>query len=202
MAGEKTIALPAPDLDGQMPLELAIEQRRSERRFADRPLSLANLSQLVWAAQGITGQDGGRAAPSAGALYPLELYVVAGDVESLTAGVYRYRPERHALTKSAEGDRRDELAAAALDQSWIRRAPMVLVFTGVYARTAASYGPRARHYTYMEVGHAAQNVYLQATARELATVIVGAFDDDAVRQTLALPAEHAPLGLMPVGYPF
>lgn len=204
---ENTIALPAPDLAGHMPVEQAIEQRRSERRYGDRPLSLQHLSQLLWAAQGITGPDGGRAAPSAGALYPLELYVVAGDVDSLTPGVYRYAPERHELIKHAGDDRhnghnrREALAAAALGQSWVRRAPAVLVLAGVYERSAAKYGSRARRYTHMEAGHAAQNVYLQATAVKLATVIVGAFDDEAVRETLGLPADHAPLGLMPVGHP-
>lgn len=168
---------------------------------ATAPLSLQHLSQLLWAAQGITGPDGGRAAPSAGALYPLELYVVAGDVDSLTPGVYRYAPERHELIKHAGDDRREALAAAALGQSWVQRAPAVLVLAGVYERSAAKYGSRARRYTHMEAGHAAQNVYLQATAVKLATVIVGAFDDEAVRETLGLPADHAPLGLMPVGHP-
>jgi SagB-type dehydrogenase family enzyme len=198
-SGEK-VSLPKPALDGDVSIEAAIRQRRSLRTFAKRPLSLAEAAQLLWAAQGVTARDGGRAAPSAGALYPLELYLVAGNVESLPAGLYRYRPEGHGLEKIADGDRRKALAAAALDQAWVRRAPAVLVIAGIYDRSAGKYGQRARRYTHIEVGHVAQNVYLQAVGRGLGTVIVGAFDDQAVQEALGLPPDHAPLALMPVGH--
>ena len=201
MSGDQDIALPTAITDGELSLEATIERRRSLRHFAQRSLSLGDVAQLLWSAQGVTGADGGRAAPSAGALFPLELYLAAGNVDSLPAGLYHYQPDEHLLRPVAEGDVRAPLAAAAHGQSWVRRAPAVLVITGVYERSARKYGDRARRYTHIEVGHAAQNVYLQAVARGLGTVIVGAFDDAEVREALGLPADHAPLALMPVGHP-
>ncbi len=199
MESDQNIALPKPDVEGNVPLETTIKNRRSVRQYANRPLSLDDVSQLLWAAQGLTARDK-RAAPSAGALYPLELYLVAGDVESLPAGVYAYEPRGHRLRQVADGDRREALAEAALDQAWVRRTPAVLVFTGVYERSAQKYGQRSRRYTQIEVGHAAQNVYLQAETRDIGTVMVGAFRDAEVQEALELPADHAPLALMPVGY--
>lgn len=195
------IQLPPPDLDGELSVEGAIQLRRSIRDFATKPLELADISQLLWSAQGVTSPEGYRAAPSAGALYPLEIFLVAGNVRDLSAGVYRYAPRRHELIPSATGDRRRQLAAAALNQSWMRNAPAAIVITGVVTRTAGKYGNRARRYVQMEVGHAAQNVYLQATAMGLATVLVGAFDDDQVVESLKLPEHHEPFCLMPVGWP-
>ena len=194
------IPLPAAASGGEMPVEEALEQRRSIREFSRDGLELDDVSQLLWAAQGVTSRRGFRAAPSAGALYPLELYVVAGDVAGLSPGVYRYRPKKHDLVLVADGDRRKPLAAAALEQGWVRRAPAVLVIAAVYERTMAKYGQRGLRYVHMEVGHAAQNVYLQATARGLGTVMVGAFEDDEVREVLGLPEDHEPLGIMPVGH--
>ncbi len=201
MERDQGIDLPKPSVDGSVSVEAAIHERRSVREFSSRSLSLADVAQLLWAAQGITSRDGLRTAPSAGALYPLELYLVAGEVDSLPAGVYRYRPEQHRLKHLADGDLRKTLAAAALDQSWVRRAPAVLVIAGVYARSARKYGERARRYTRIETGHAAQNIYLQTTALGLGTVIVGAFSDTEVQEVLGLPSDHAPLALMPVGHP-
>ncbi len=196
---QQRLALPEPEYDGEMAVEEAIRKRRSIRDFSRDSLALADISQLLWAAQGTTGKRSFRAAPSAGALYPLELYVVVGHVDGLSPGVYRYRQAKHDLVLVASGDRRKQLAKAALGQDWVRRAPAVLVLTGVYRRTLVKYGQRGRRYVHMEVGHAAQNVYLQATARDLATVMVGAFDDDEVQEVLELPDDHEPLGLMPVG---
>ncbi len=201
MERDQGIDLPKPSVEGNVSVEAAIHERRSVREFSRRSLSLVDVAQLLWAAQGITSGDGLRAAPSAGALYPLELYLVAGEVDSLPAGVYRYRPERHRLDHLVDGDLRKALAAAALDQSWVRRAPAVLVIAGIYERSAKKYGERARRYTRIETGHAAQNVYLQATALGLGTVIVGAFSDTEVQGVLGLPSDHAPLALMPVGHP-
>jgi SagB-type dehydrogenase family enzyme len=200
MERDQEIVLPKPSVDGDVSLESAIHERRSVREFSKQSLSLDDIAQLLWAAQGVTSRDGGRTAPSAGALYPLELYLVAGNVDSLPAGVYHYRSEGHRLRHISDGDLRDALAAAALDQSWVRRAPVVLLFAGVYERSAGKYGQRARRYTHIEVGHAAQNVYLQAVARNLGTVIVGAFQDAEVQEVLGLPEDHTPLALMPVGH--
>ena len=193
------IRLPAVEPGKTMSVGDALEQRRSTREFSRDGLELEDVGRLLWAAQGITGRGGLRAAPSAGALYPLELYVIAGDVSGLSPGVYRYRPKQHELVPVVNGDRRKPLASAALGQKWVRRAPAVLLIAGVSERTTARYGKRGRRYVHMEVGHAAQNVYLEATALGLGTVMVGAFDDSEVREALALPADHEPLGLMPIG---
>jgi SagB-type dehydrogenase family enzyme len=201
MDRDQGLELPEPRLDGDVSLEASIRERRSVREFSDRPLSLADAGQLLWAAQGVTSRDGGRTAPSAGALYPLELYLVAGNVESLPAGLYRYEPRVHRLQHLVDGDLRKALGQAALGQAWVRRAPAVLVIAAVYERSERKYGQRARRYARIETGHVAQNVYLQAVALGLGTVIVGAFEDAEVRQVLGLPADHAPLALMPAGHP-
>lgn len=192
------VPLPAPCTDGDMSVERALAGRRSVRDYGDSPLTLAELGQLLWAAQGITDERTGfRTAPSAGALYPLEVYVVAGRVEGLAAGVYQYAPRGHSLLRLAEGDVRPALFQAALQQSAVLSAPAVLVFGAVYSRTAARYGDRAARYVHIEVGHAGQNVYLQAQARGLGTVAIGAFDEAGVKAALGLPAEVEPLYLMP-----
>lgn len=195
----ESIALSAPAADGGMPVEEALERRRSVRSYARSPLTLAEISQLLWAAQGITAKDGGRTAPSAGGLYPLELYLVAGDVDGLEPGVYRYLIERHRLQKVAAGDIRRELMAAARDQRWVGRAPATLVVAGVVGRTAKKYGSRAGRYVWMEVGCVAENVYLQATAIGLGTTLVGAFDDEPVAQLVGLEAGEEPFAILPVG---
>jgi SagB-type dehydrogenase family enzyme len=193
------IALPEPRRDGGFPVERALARRRSIREYADAPLSLAEVSQLLWAAQGITGPDGERTAPSAGALYPLEIHVVAGAISDLPPGLYHYDPRRHRLQPELRGDLRGPLADAALEQDWVAEAPVVLVLSAVYARTARKYGGRAPRYVHMELGHAAQNVYLQAVALELGTTLVGAFHDRRLQKLLAFPSELEPLGVMPVG---
>ena len=193
------ISLPRAETVGEMPLEEALNKRRSIRDFRRGNLLLDDVAQLLWAAQGITDRQRFRTAPSAGALYPLELYLVAGQVDRLQPGIYRYSPQRHELLRVANGDRRSALAGAALDQDWVRRAPAVVVITGIYERSSVKYGQRAERYTHIEVGHAAQNVYLQATARGLGTVIVGAFHSAEVQEVLELPDNHEPLAIMPVG---
>ena len=200
MESEQRIALPEAEFVGEMSVEEAINKRRSVREFSRDSLTLDDIAQLLWAAQGVTSERGYRSAPSAGGLYPLELYVVAGNVDGLAPGVYRYRQTEHDLILVASGDHRRRLATAALNQSWVRRAPAVLVIASVYKRTTGKYGQRGRRYAHMEAGHAAQNIYLQATARGLGTVMVGAFDDSEVQRALGLPVDHEPLGLMPVGH--
>lgn len=197
----KTIDLPEPDRTGSVAVEQALDQRRSVRSYTAEALTLDDVSQLLWAAQGITHPEGYRTAPSAGALYPLEVYLTGGRVENLSPGVYRYRPEDHDLVVIDRVDRRADLADAALDQAWVEGGAIALVIAGVYGRTTSKYGERGRRYVHMEVGAAAQNVYLQATALDLGTVFVGAFEDRAVKKVLDLPKDHRPLGVMPVGHP-
>jgi SagB-type dehydrogenase family enzyme len=198
-AGENVVQLPEPRLGGPVSLEKALQSRRSVRHFKDEPITLAQVSQLLWAAQGITGSGRFRTAPSAGALYPLEIHLVAGKVEGLAAGVYRYVPQGHQLQRTLEGDRRRELSAAALGQSWVRECPAVLVIAAVYERTSAKYLGRGRQYVHIEVGHAAQNVLLQGVALDLGTVMVGAFHDEDVQKAVGLGDGEKPLCLIPVG---
>jgi SagB-type dehydrogenase family enzyme len=197
------IALPVPRLRGEMPLEEAISDRRSRREFSSPPLTLEQVSQVLWAAQGITDAEGHRAAPSAGALYPLDLYLVVGrqGAEGLVEGAYYYVPQGHALERVLRGDVRDSLARIASEQMFVAEAPVILVVTGEYERTTRKYGDRGVRYVHMEAGHAAQNVYLQAEALGLGTVTVGAFQDEELSQVLALPAGYRPLYVMPVGHP-
>lgn len=198
---EITVKLPEPRYDSDVSLEQSLQQRRSIRSFSDKPLTLQEVSQLLWAAQGITSPSGLRTAPSAGALYPLELYVVAGNVQPLPAGVYRYEPEGHRLTRIADGDRRAELADAALRQSCVQEGAAAFVFSAVYERTTAKYGDRGISYVHLEAGHAAQNLCLQATAIGLGAVTIGAFDDEQVSRHLNLPGNEQPLYIIPVGRP-
>jgi SagB-type dehydrogenase family enzyme len=200
-ASVEAVALPAPKHTGRVAVESALGTRRSVREFAASALSLAELSQLLWAAQGTTTPDGRRTAPSAGALYPLELSVVAGEVTGLPAGVYRYRPDGHHLVPVASGDRRRALAAAALNQDWMRAAPAAVVIAAVYARTERKYGERGARYVHFEAGCAAENLALQAAALGLGTVVVGAFEDREVAAAAALDKDERPLAILPVGRP-
>lgn len=207
------VRLPAPVTDGGAPLTRALAQRRSVRSFAPTHLELSDVAQLLWAAQGVTQpmpepagwrwgpwSGGLRTAPSAGALYPLELYVLATAVDGLEGGLYRYVPREHALARVGSADGGD-LAAAALGQRDIAQAPAVMIFTGVFQRTMVKYGERAPRYVHIEVGAAAENLLLQAASLGLGSVFIGAFHDDEVQKALGLPGNHAPLGLVPVGHP-
>ena len=194
-----TIPLPEPRQDGDVSLEQSLLQRRSIRSFADKPLTLGEVSQILWAAQGITDARGHRTAPSAGALYPLELYLVAGNVDELTPGIYSYKPERHELELLSEGDIRVDLARAALGQTSVRDGALAVVFTAIYKRTTGKYGERGVRYVHIEVGHAAQNLVLQATAMDLGAVTVGAFEDEKVADIMGLPDDEKPLYIIPVG---
>ena len=195
----RSLPLPAPGVRGTMSVEEALVERRSTREFGPQALSLTEASQLLWAAQGVTDPRGWRTAPSAGALFPLEIYLVAARVSELPAGVYRYDAAAHRLLSGVTGDRLSALAEAAR-QPVLREAPLVVVIVAVEQRSAQKYGDRAARYVAMETGHAAQNVYLQATALRLATVAVGAFDDNQVGRVLELPPGQMPLVLMPIGH--
>ena len=195
----ETIKLPEPQSDSDISIEEALLKRRSVRSFKDSPLTLAEVSQLLWAAQGTTSPRGLRTAPSAGALYPLEIYVVAGNVEDLPNGVYNYRPYKHELVRVAKGDKRIELCGAALGQTSVRNAAAVIVLSAVYERTTMKYGDRGMRYVHIETGHAAQNVFLQSVSLTLGTVVIGAFHDDAVKKILKMSDREQPLYIMPVG---
>jgi len=193
------IRLPEPAYDGALSVEAALRARKSVRSYQKEPLRLADISQLLWAAQGITRKNGMRTAPSAGALYPLEVYLVVGQVEQLPAGIYKYRPQGHELVQISIGDKRHSLAAAALGQGCVEKGVVDIVLAAVYQRTARKYGERAVRYVHLETGHAAQNIYLQAVNLGLGTVAVGAFDDAAVQKVLLMETDEYPLCIMPVG---
>lgn len=195
--------LPAPTQRGGMPLAEAIAGRRSVRRYRRESLSLSHLSQVLWAAQGITDAQGLRASPSAGATYPLEVFVLIGrdSVEGLDEGLYHYNLEDHSLHLYKEGDLRMQLARAALDQEFIAEAPVDIVICALYERTSRRYGRRAERYVHMEAGHVGENIHLQAVALGLAAVMVGAFHDEEVSRVMALSEDVAPLYIIPVGRP-
>lgn len=202
ISGAEVVKLPVPALKGGMSVAAALEQRRTVRHFASRPLSLPQLSQLLWGADGASDRRGLRTAPSAGATYPLELYLVVGErgVTDLKPGVYRYRVADHALELVAGGDQRAAVARASLHQTWMAEAPVQVLIAAEYRRCTARYGERGIRYTHMEVGNVSQNLFLQAEALELGAGIVGAFEDQALAQALKLPKAHEPLLVMPVGY--
>lgn len=193
------VALHGPAESGSLSVEEAIANRRSIRELGGGEIELPDVAQLLWAAQGVTDESRGRrAAPSAGAKYPIELYALAGSVDGLATGLYRYVPERHALALIKVGDVRDELCQEALSQEWVRNAGLVIVITAVYERTMEKYGERGVRYAHIEVGAVAENIYLQAESLGLGTTFVGAFSDEGVKRVLGL-SDQAPLGIMPVG---
>jgi len=200
--GEK-IMLPSPSKKGKVSVEEAIENRRTVRSFKPDSIAVSDLSQLLWAAQGITDTSRGlRSAPSGGALYPLDVYAVIGKngVKGMAEGVYRYHPESHSIEKLAERDRRDELTRAALGQNWMAQAPVIFVITAEYKRINKKYGNRGIRYARIEVGHVGQNIFLQAESLGLGAGIVGAFNDQEVANVIDALTDHEPLSIMPVGF--
>lgn len=191
--------LPAPKLKSAVSLEETLQERRSVRDYSNAALTLEEVSQLLWAAQGMTSSRGGRTAPSAGATYPLQVYLVAGNVENLTSGVYKYNPQKHDLSKIKEVDARKELADAALNQEWVELAPASIVLAAIYERTTTRYGDRGIRYVHLEAGHSAQNVCLQAVALGLGSVPVGAFDDERVITVTSISSRETPIYILPVG---
>lgn len=191
---QEIIDLPVPKIKGGMSLEEAIITRRSIRSFDEKELNLEQISQILWAAQGITDKEGHRTAPSAGALYPLELYIVKKD------GVYHYVPEGHKMELILKGDLRKELKEICLGQQWIEDAPVDIVITGVYKRTTIKYSERGVRYVHLEAGTACQNILLQAVSLGLGAVPVGAFHDNQVQEILNLEKEEIPFFVIPIGY--
>jgi SagB-type dehydrogenase family enzyme len=194
------IKLPSPNFSGSTSVEEALRKRRSIRNYSDEPLTISDVSQILCAAQGITEESYGlRTAPSAGALYPLEVYVSTSNVKDLPPGLYKYKTQNHTINKIDEGDRRKDIANAALGQDAIENSSAIVIITAVPERTAVKYGRRTERYVHMEVGHAGQNIYLQAVSLGLGTVMIGAFEDDALKKVLALPKNENPIAIMTLG---
>ena len=204
-----TYILPAPNTDGTVSVEKALANRRSHRQFTNEALSPAQLSQILWAAYGITEskdspaflRGGFRTAPSAGALYPFEIYAVVGNVNEIEPGVYKYISQENKIMKMIDEDMREALCAACWGQKMVQEAPVTIFYSAIYSRTTNKYGERGRErYVCMDLGHSAQNIYLQAETMQLGTCAIGAFVDEEVSKVLQLPAEEEPLYLMPVGH--
>lgn len=200
--------LPAPLLSGKVSVEEALSKRRSHRSFTNEAISAEDISQILWSAYGITHplsgypqtQGGLRTAPSAGALYPLKIYVLIGRVKGIEPGVYRYSSKEHKLARVIDRDVRDQLADAALRQEMISTAPVVIFYSADFSLNTRKYGERGRErYVCMDLGHSAQNVYLQAEALHLGTCAIGAFNDAEVRAVMQLPENEEPLYIMPIG---
>ncbi|OYD15005.1 hypothetical protein CH330_06925 [candidate division WOR-3 bacterium JGI_Cruoil_03_51_56] len=192
------IPLPCPDTIGTMTVEQALHQRRSVRSYKNDSLSLEEVGQLLWAAQGKTASWGGRTAPSAGATYPMELYLIVGRVKGLGNGVYHYLVNGHALELLKQKDVLHELSGAAWGQTVIESAPVSLVLVCDYGRTTGRYSERGRRYVHMEAGHISENVYLCCEDLGMGTVAIGAFSDRQVK--LILGIRYNPLYIMPVGH--
>ncbi|NLX64682.1 MAG: SagB/ThcOx family dehydrogenase [Clostridiaceae bacterium] len=196
----KEYKLSEPVKKGNMSLEEAIACRRSVRSYSEGKIEEKDISQLLWTAQGITDEmEGLRTAPSAGALYPLEIYIAAAMVEGIEAGLYKYNPLNHSLILKKYGDLREDIYNVSLRQDSIKDAAAVVIYCAVFEKTSSRYEDRAEQYIYLEAGHSAQNIYLQAEALNLGTVAIGAFNDKGIKRVLELTDEEHPVYLMPIG---
>jgi SagB-type dehydrogenase family enzyme len=200
--GAETVKLPPPVTKGTVSVEEALQGRRSTRQFAARPLEVAQVSQLLWAADGINRPEGKRTAPAARAAYAIDLYLVAGErgVTGLAPGLYRYLAPEQALEVVAKGEFRAGVAKACNSQAWMATAPVLVAIAGDYARCAVKNGDKAPMYTHFEAGFVAQNLLLEAGALGLGAGIVGGFNDQVLAQALQLPKAAVPLMVLPVGY--
>ena len=199
-ASTSDVSLPSPVTEGRISLEKAVLLRKSTRDYSSEPISISQLSQILWSAQGVT-HDGLRTTPSAGALYPLEIFVVSKNegVKDLRPGIYHYEIGKHILFAVKTGDYSQELQSASLDQEAIGNAAATIVITAVFERTTAKYGQRGKQYVFQESGHVAQNIYLQAAALSLGAVVIGAFDDSRVRQVIGAGSDVTPVYVQPIG---
>lgn len=194
------IKLPEQKPAARSLIEAVLEKRRSVRSYSERELTESDTARFLRAAQGISSEEGFRTAPSAGALYPLEVHLVAGNVRGIEPGVYRYIPDEDALIRELAGDLRAELSEASLSQPQVRDAPASLVISAVYPRITGKYSKRGIRYADMEAGHAAQNVCLLAAELGMGTCPIGAFEDEDVRKVLKLPTNEDPLYILPLGH--
>ena len=192
-----SIKLPEPSYKGKISLEEALSQRRSRRDLTSGSLTLNQVSQILWAAQGVTSKRGFRTAPSAGALFPIEIYLVVEEVDGLKSGLYHYIPDIHSLKGIKSGSLAESVSDAALGQKALTQAGIIVVITADVSRTAKKYEDRAERYVAEEVGAVAQNIYLQVESLGLATVLMGAFYDDKIQEALGIT--ETPFGIMPIG---
>ncbi len=190
------IKLPEPSYNSSVSVEEALRKRRSVRSYASDSLTITEVSQLLWSAYGCT-QGKKKTCPSAGATYPLEIYLLCGKVRDLKTGLYQYDPSSHSIKLLNEKDLREKLTKASLNQEYIAEAPISIVIAADFSRTTRAYGNRGERYVYMEVGHCGQNIHLQCESLNLGTVIIGAFDDDEVKKLLGI--KENPLYIMPIG---
>jgi SagB-type dehydrogenase family enzyme len=200
--GAEAIKLPAPATKGTVSVEEALQNRRSTRRFANRSLELGQISQLLWAADGVNNPQGKRTAPSGRATYPMDLYLVAGErgVTGLGPGIYHYNVADQALEPVAKGEFRPAVAKACNSQAWMTEAPVIFVISGDYKRSEVKNGAKAPLFTHIEAGLIAQNLFLQVEALGLGAGIAGGMNDQALGQALKLPQANIPFLVMPVGY--
>jgi SagB-type dehydrogenase family enzyme len=210
----QVIELPAPSFDSNNSVENALKTRRSERMYLQEAIKLEDLSQILWAAQGVTmridtaprtwiGQEwlgGVRTAPSAGALFPIEIYIAAGNVENLDPGLYKYNALNHTITKVMDGDKREEVCKAALGQPAVKNGPACIIVAANIGRTEYKYKSRANQYVYIESGAVSQNIYLQCNTLGIGTVLIGAIREDPMKIALAMPDSETPIAVMPIGY--
>jgi SagB-type dehydrogenase family enzyme len=200
-----TVTLPAPKLTGNVSVEAAIQNRRSVRHYSNQSVTLGNVSQILWSAQGITDtQKQLRATPSAGQVYPLEVYVIAGpNVSGLDEGVYQYEPSNNTLEKLMNGDLRTDLSNIADGQPWVKQAPLDILITGNNQKMIDKYPDKAlsTRFVDIEAGHAGENIYLQSVSLGLVTVSLGSFDSNQLTQKFELPSNETPLYIFPVGHP-
>ncbi|MBN2863375.1 MAG: SagB/ThcOx family dehydrogenase [Bacteroidales bacterium] len=208
------IKLPAPSFDSNTSVERALLTRRSERTFKQDAIKLKDLSQILWAAQGVTmkidtvpgwwtGREwlgGVRTAPSAGALFPIELYIAAGNVENLDQGLYKYNALNHTIIKITDGDKREEVRKAALGQSAVGNGPACIIIAANLGRTEYKYKSKATQYVYIESGAVCQNIYLQCNSLNIGTVMIGAISAEPMKVALSMPDSETPIGVMPIGY--
>ncbi len=196
---EDEIILPSPVKEGGISVEEALFRRRSIRSYSDKGLTTEEISQILWSAQGITDISGKRTAPSAGALYPLEVYIFIRKGEGIKSGLYNYNPEGHKLSIVSNEDISENLAKAALNQSFIKEASAALIVSAFFKKTTDRYGERGIQYVYIEAGHLSQNVYLQAESLNLLTVAVGAFNEEDIKEIVKMEEKETPIYIMPIG---
>lgn len=203
------IDLPSPSYSSQTSIEEAIKSRSSIRSYSDSAITLDNISQILWAAYGITRPNklyktlrgGNRTVPSAGALYPLEFYICSGNISGLDDGIYWYRSDGHKLIRIIAGDLRNEISSATFGQKYFKNAAAIIILTADFSRTESKYGNRGiTRYVYLEAGHSAQNIYLQATSLNIGVCVVGAFNDKKISELIKMKNEN-PLYITPIGKP-